>query len=240
MVSHQECPAEEREYPRPASETRLIYERHHYEKIAAAIGKPLDAVEAHARAFEAAARLYQQPDFRAGFLKPSEGRKRLLRISSAAKRLLDALGVQDAAEAPDGPSPEVMFLLNFADSADEDAIVNATERLGRLVVMLQGIKAATTISPAAAEAAEHIIRIGQLIVPKGNQAGRTSHWVDSLASIYEKITGRPAGMSVKPATGEAGGPFLRFLVTAGAPLGIEESPQALRSLFRGVLARSQK
>jgi hypothetical protein len=108
---------------------------------------------------------------------------------------------------------------------------------------VQAIQAARAIRRAADEAAVEITKVGNLVVPKGHQAGALSEWIAALLEIYERIAGRKPGTSFSPGgrnKGKAGGPLIRFLKTAGAPLDIKKSDNAWRSLIRGVLSRRQK
>ena len=67
-------------------------------------------------------------------------------------------------------------------------------------------------------------------------------WIRDMAKIYRHVTGETPGTSVGASessnAGEEGGPFIRFLQAASAPLGIKRSESAWRSRIRSAL-RSQ-
>jgi hypothetical protein len=243
MATYRASVFEESEYSRPASETRLIYSNRRYASIARVVGVPVSAVKARAHEFEVAALLYQHDCSDVVLAKPTKGRRRLQQIAGAAKRLLKTLGVQDADDAPDGPSSEVLDLLRYADTVGEDRITHATERVGRLAEVFEGISAARSLKQASEEAASGVICVGNLIVPKGHQAGPLSVWVAALFGIHKRLTGREPATSVgAPARsneGKAGGPLIRFLQTTGRPLGIRKSDEAWRSIVRGILVHGQ-
>ena len=236
--------ASEREYPRPASEKRLLYSDADYQSIAEAVNLPIAAVRARAAEFEVAALLYEHDLSDVVLSTPGKGKNRLKPISGAASRLLEALGVQNAADAPDGPSSEILDLLNFGDMTAGDEVVAATARVGRLVEVLDAIAATKTLKRVSNRAAVEIAHIGNLTVRKGHQAGPLSDWTAALLSTYKKLTNRKPGTSIgAPGTktaGRVGGPLIRFLRAAGQPLEIRKSEKAWRSLVRGVLRWRQK
>jgi len=66
----------------------------------------------------------------------------MTQIANAARKLLKHLEVPDPAQAPDGPGIAVLEVLASADDGTEDAVIQATARIGRLVELLEAVEAA--------------------------------------------------------------------------------------------------
>jgi hypothetical protein len=174
-------------------------------------------------------------------MPPSKTHERLHRIAKSARRLLRDLEISNDEEAVDGPDCiELLEILAAVEEPDEDSVINATRRLGQFATMMDAIKAAKELERRALRAAEDVIAIGNLTVPKGHQGDApVNNWVAAMMEAYRKITG------VEPATsvghvgqlneGIASGPFIRFLQAAGEPLGITYSEDAWRSRIRTIL-----
>jgi hypothetical protein len=223
------------------------------EQIAAAIGQVTADVAAHEKLFEAAARWFRvSRGLPEGSLSPrrtpSQLKSKLRQISKSARRLLKHLGVPSdefgrvrIEDAYDGPADfEILQVLSWAVDHDENPVVLATRRIGRLVEILEAIKAANELGRWAEQSAEEVVKFGQLTVPKGH-CGDTAlnEWIAAMLSAYKQITGKDPATSVgapeRDNEGVPGGPLLRFLEAAGKPLNIELTPDAWRSRIRGLL-----
>jgi len=229
--------------------TMATYSQGDFERIASAIGKDVIDVLRHEKNFEAAAVWYRQdsrspkaPDR----IAPSLMSKKMKQVAKDARKLLAHLEIHDPREALDGPGD--IALLEFLASAgdnDEDAVIQATARVGRLVEILDSIDAARELERRAEKAAEDTLQIGELIVPKGNQGNApVNDWTAAMMSIYKQITGKHPGTSVnspgRPGRGKASGPLIRFLEAAGKPLGIQLSQDSWRGRIRDVLTDGRK
>ena len=134
------------------------YSKRHFEGIAAAIGKNVADMVAQKKHFENAACSFRlvcgtpSPGLAPNGTTPHKMRVRMKRISKSAHRLLKNLGVHNIGDAYDGPGHlEVLRVLSWAANHDEDAVVTATRRLGRLAE-IPGI----TRNPRRHQAAETI------------------------------------------------------------------------------------
>jgi hypothetical protein len=230
-------------------ETMATYSTDVYARIAAAIGRDLEDVVEHKQLFEAAAVWYGL-DCGLGHgamsrLPPSKIRAKLQRIAKSARRLMKDLEITNDEDAADGPgSVELLDVLAAVEVPSEDAVVTAAERLGQLATIMDAAAAARELERRALGAAEDVIEIGKLIVPKGHQGDApVNNWVAAMMEAYRKITG------IEPATsvghvgqlneGIASGPFIRFLKAAGDPLGLTYSEDAWRSRVRTILKHHQ-
>jgi hypothetical protein len=217
------------------------YSREDFEQIAAAIRCDVSDVWRYEKQFEAAAMWYRLGYNALKFHRttPSVMRKRMTRIANAARKLLRHLDVRDPAQAPDGPGIAVLQVLASADGGSEDPVVRATAQIGRLVEILEAVNAARELERRAEIGAEDVVRVGELVVPKGHQ-GETAvnDWIAAMMSIYKKITGKEPGMSVaapgRPDRGKAYGPLIRFLEAAGKPLKIPFSADSLAGRVKDI------
>ena len=92
---------------------------------------------------------------------PSVMRRRATKIDDAARGLLRTLGVLNPADAADGPGDiEIQELLASVEDRDEDLIVEATDRIGRLVEVIKAVQAAKLIQRHAQKATGDVVRIG--------------------------------------------------------------------------------
>lgn len=235
---------------------RLImatYSEEDIELIAAAIGYDTADVAPYKKRFEAAAlwfRLYQRLPERSPSSKrtPFQLKAKLGQISQSARRLLkhlgipsDALGSVRIEDAYDGPADlEILQVLSWAVDPDEDPVVLATRRIGRLVEILEAIEATNELGGWAEQSAEEVIKFGQLTVPKGHHGDTAMNgWIAAMLSAYKQITGEYPATSVgapdRENEGVPGGPLIRFLEATGKPLGIKLTPDAWRSRVRGLL-----
>jgi hypothetical protein len=225
------------------------YSKDDFERIAMAVGKDVADVMRHANSFEAAAlwyRLNSRAPKAPTRVAPYVMRRRMTQIANAARKLLGHLEVHDPREAPDGPGAIALLeYLASADDSTEDDVIRATARVGRLVEILDSIDAARELERRASKAAEDALQVGKLIVPKGHQGDDADNkWIADMMSVFKQITGKDPGISVgAPGTdkeGVPGGPLMRFMETAGKPLGIEHSPDSWCGRIRDLLTGGRK
>ena len=216
------------------------YSRKNFEQIASAIHKDVADVCRYEKQLEAAATWYRF-DLNAPKKQiPFVVHQRLTQIVNTAHRLLRHLGVEDPSQALDGPSIAILQVLaSTHDETDEEAVVRATARIGRLAEILEAVVAARELERRASMAAEQLVQIGELVVPKGHHGDvPVNDWIAAMMSIYQKLTGTDPGISIvapgRPSSGEATGPLIRFLQAAGKPIGIELSPDSLAGRIKGL------
>jgi len=217
------------------------YSQDDYEAIATAISKDVADVMRNACSFEAAAVWYRS-DNRApknpDRIAPSTINNKMTQIANAARKLLRHLEIHDPRESDDGPG--VITLLEYLASAsdnDEDAVMRATGRVGRLVEVFESIDSIRELERRAEKAAGDALQVGRLIVPQEHQGdSAVNGWVAAMMSLYKRITGNEAGTSVRaPGSAsprKAAGPLIRFLEAAGKPLKIEQSAESWRGRVR--------
>jgi hypothetical protein len=217
------------------------YEQSNFAQIANAIGIDVAQIAKHENLFEAAARWYRLDEKQPERTAPSSLRRKLDRISKSAHRLLESLAVDSPDEAADGPGdPEILNALVLLGEPNEASVIEGTRRIGRLVEIIEGIAAAAEFERRAKKGAMEVTRVGKLTVQEGNPGDfAVSNWIDTMMSVYRKITGKEPRTSVrgpdKPDEGIAAGPLIRFLRAAGKPLGIAFSEDAWRSRVRTIL-----
>jgi hypothetical protein len=221
--------------------TLTTYTHTNFEQIATAIGigiKPVANLEAQ---FEAAALWFRLDKRRPKRTAPSKQREKLTQVAKSARRILNSLGINDPDEAADGPGDaEIFKALILAGEPDENPIVEATRRIGRLVEIVDGIAAAAELEGRAQKAATEVAEVGKLTVQEGNPGDdAVNGWIAAMLGIYRTITGKEPATSVgapgRPNKGKAAGPLIRFLQAAGKPLKIEFSEDAWRSRVRTIL-----
>jgi hypothetical protein len=221
--------------------TLTTYTHTNFEQIATAIGigiKPVANLEAQ---FEAAALWFRLDKRRPRRTAPSKQREKLTQVAKSARRILNSLGINDPDEAADGPGDaEIFKALILAGEPDENPIVEATRRIGRLVEIVDGIAAAAELEGRAQKAATEVAEVGKLTVQEGNPGDdAVNGWIAAMLGIYRTITGKEPATSVgapgRPNKGKAAGPLIRFLQAAGKPLKIEFSEDAWRSRVRTIL-----
>jgi hypothetical protein len=215
------------------------YSREDFEKIASAIDKDIADVCQQEKHFEAAAMWYRLDRKAPKRQTPFVMRGRMTQIVNTARKLLRYLEVEDPAQAPDGPGIAILQVLASTDDGTEDAVVRATTRIGRLVEILEAVDAARELERRASMAADDVVQIGELVVPKGHQGQIAENdWIAAMMSIYQKITETDPGISVvasgRPDRGKATGPLIRFLEAAGKPIGIELSPDSFAGRIKDI------
>jgi hypothetical protein len=217
------------------------YTNANFEQIASAIGVALNPVADLEPQFEAAALWFRLDKRRPKRSAPSKQREKLTQVARTARRLLKSLGIEDSADIADGPGdPEIFKALVVTGEPNEDAVVKATRRIGRLAEIVEGIAAAREFEGRAYQAASELTAVGKLTVREGNSGDdAVNDWIASMLGIYRTLTGKEPATSVvapaRPNQGEAAGPLIRFLQAAGEPLGIRLSAEAWRSRVRTIL-----
>src|SRR6266403_524913 len=122
------------------------YEQLNFEQIATAITVEVTQIAKHENLFEAAALWYRVDRRRPSRIAPSKSREKLERVTKNARRLLESLGVNDPDEAPDGPGNiEILAALVLVGERNEDPIIEATRRIGRLAEIIDGVAAAAEL-----------------------------------------------------------------------------------------------
>jgi hypothetical protein len=223
----------------------MTYGDEDYLGIAQAVGaQPADLVEFRPK-FEAAAiwyRLDRDPPKR---VPPSKLQRQLVSVSKKAKGLLKALGINDLASADDGLSDAALLaVLTSADGSSESAVLEATRRVARLAVLLEAAQGAIDLERMAANAGVDVDTVHREIVRPGHQGeAAVNNWIAAMLSVYRSITGREPGTSVggpeNKNRGKAGGPLIRFLIAAGAPLGLRYSAEAWRKRVRLIVGQPE-
>lgn len=222
----------------------MTYKTSDIRRICEAISVSCDEVLEYRPQFEAAAHWFRLDTKGPKRIPPSQLERNLISIAKKARRLLDALGIDDTTAASDGPSQTAIFqALEAAAVNGETEMLRATERVGRLVETLEGLAAASDIERWANEAATETLNTLRMITPAGHQGdAAANNWIAAMIGLYCKITGRDPGTSVGMPTskneGEAAGPLIRFLAAAGKPLGLEYSTDAWRARVRLILENS--
>ena len=231
------------------------YSGEDFEQIAAAIGKDVADVVKQEKLFDRAAHWYaldcglpRRDRPRPRRTSPSRMRIKLHGIAKSAERLLKHLEVHETEDAYGGPgNSELLETMAWAENYDEDAVVTATRRIGRLMEILEAIKAASTIDDCARKAADEVVAIGKLTVRPGHQGDEAvNNWIALMMMAYREITGSEPVTSVggfdQLNEGVASGPFIRFLAAVGKPIEIKYSEDAWRSRVRTIKkpGKSQK
>ena len=185
---------------------KATYSREDFEKIATAIGKDVGDVVKHKERFEWGADWYgldrglsREGRSRPRRTPPSKIREKLQRIAKSARRLLQALEIKSYEQADDGPGNfELLESLAAVEDQSEDAVVNATRRLGQFGIILDAIEAATELERRALAAARDEIALGNLTVLKGPQGdAAVNNWVATMMEIYREITGAEPTTTVR-------------------------------------------
>jgi len=188
-----------------------------YRELNAAIGVEIGQIIEHARKFEVAANWYLTDRRRPMRLAPSKMVTKLDSISNNVRRLLRSLSVSGSGEAEDGPRDrEILAALMSGGERNEDPIIEATRRIGRLAEICEGVAAAPKLAQRADQAAIEFGRVGALTVRPGNSGDDAiNDWIAAMMGIYRSITGREPATSVGcPGyldEGIASGPLIRFL-----------------------------
>lgn len=229
--------------PRPRTTPLPDYDEERCTLIAKAIADDFDVscVIEHRREFQNAAHWFEVRSISPKPIAPSAGRKKLDQIAKAARKLLTHLGVEDPANASDGPGTESIFeALASVEGQSDTSISRATERIGKLVEILEAVDAAKDIECVAEQASQDVKEMGELTVPKEHQGDvAVNEWIADMCAIYRKLTGKEPATSVggpgRANEGEASGPLVRFLEAASEPIGISYGTDAWRKRMRTIL-----
>jgi len=191
-----------------------------YKTIAAAIGKEIADNQRHGQCFESAALWYRLDKRSPKRIPPSRLQQKLISIEKAAARLLKHLGVSDLSEATNGPRDMAILDALNGSARDEDRIIAATGRIGRLAVLLGAIQSAATLQQTALAPKDKVKRFGELTAHEAHNGKiAINDWIAALMGIYAEIAGREPATSVGSAAskteGIAEGPLIRFLELAG-------------------------
>jgi hypothetical protein len=139
-------------------------------------------------------------------------RRKLDQVAKSARRLLKNLGVNDPDEAADGPGDrDILNALVLAGEPNEDPVIEATRRIGRLVEILDGFAAVADFDRRAKKAATEVVEVGKLTVREGNFGDdAVNDWIAAMMGLYREITGKEPATSVgapeRPNEGIAGVP----------------------------------
>ena len=219
----------------------VTYEQADFEQVANAIGVDVGQVAKHENLFEAAALWYRLNRRRPTRIAPSNLLRKLERVANSARRVLKNLGVNDPDEAADGPGDrDILNALALVGEPNEDPVIEATRRIGRLAEIFEGVAAAAELERRAKKAATEVTEVGKLTVQQGHSGDdAVNDWAAAMMGLYRTITGEEPRTSVggpgQTNEGIAAGPLIRFLMSAGNPLGIEFYEDAWRSRVRTVL-----
>src|SRR5262245_2989063 len=222
------------------------YTHSDFEQIATAIGIAAKQVANLETQFEAAALWFRLDKRRPRRTAPSKQREKLNRVAKSARRLLESLGINDPNEAADGPAdPEVFEALVLVGESNANPVLEATQRIGRLVQVIEITAAAAEFDRRAKKAAVEAAEIGKLTVREGNPGDdAVNQWIAAMMGVYRALTGTEPATSVgapgQPNEGIAAGPFIRFLQAAGRPLEIVFSEDAWRSRVRTILTGASR
>ena len=132
----------------------VTYEQSNFEEIATAIGVDVGQITRHETQFEEAALWYRLNKRRPARIAPSRMRGKLERVANSARRLLTTLGVEDPDKAADGlGDAELLHALVLSGEPNEDPVIEATRRVGRLMEIIDGVAAAAELGRRANQAA---------------------------------------------------------------------------------------
>jgi hypothetical protein len=136
------------------------YEQSNFAQIGNAIGMDVARIAKRENLFEAAALWYRLGKRQPTRIAPSKLREKLDQVAKSARRLLKSLGVNGPAEAADGPGNiEILAALVLASERNEDPIIEATRRIGRLAEIIDGVAAAADFERRAKLAATEVTRV---------------------------------------------------------------------------------
>jgi hypothetical protein len=193
------------------ADRKATYSKEAFDRIAVAIGKRTADVVAHQEYFENAALAFRldcglpSSDLaRIPKLRPYQMRLKMQQIGKRSRRLLESLGIghQDGdlkiEDAYDGPGDlEILRILSWAANHDEDPVIVATRRVGRLAEILKAVEAARHLEQWADLGANEVIKFRGLTVPTEHQGDvAVNNWIAAMLSVYKRITGKEPGTSV--------------------------------------------
>jgi hypothetical protein len=217
-----------------------------FEQISTATDVPAKQVANFETQFEAAALWFRLDKRRPKRTAPSRRSEKLSQVAKNARRLLKSLGINDPNDAVDGPGDtEIFEALVLIGEHDENPVMEATRRIGRVAAILEFISAAADFDHRAQKAAIEVAEIGRLTVREGNPGDdAVNQWIAAMMGVYRALTGTEPATSVgapgQPNEGIAAGPLIRFLQAAGKPLEIVFSEDAWRSRVRTILTGASR
>jgi hypothetical protein len=159
-------------------------------------------------------------------------------FASQIRTALPSIAPDDAADGPG--DREILRALVLSGEPNEDRVIEATRRIGRLAEIIDSVAAAAEFDRRAQQAAIAVAEVGKLTVREGNPGDdAVNDWIAEMMALYRRITSKEPATSVggpeRPNEGIAAGPLIRFLQAAGKPLEIEFSEDAWRSRVRTIL-----
>jgi hypothetical protein len=163
------------------------YATEDFKRIAAAIEVRVDAVIQYRNQFEAAAVWYRADSRSPERVPPSTIKRQAKLIAHAAKKLLRHLEVYDYRKAPEGP-PDLALLeaLALAEDGSEADVISATQRVGRLVMIFEGIDATQELERRARAAASDATSISRLTSLRGRRGSYpVNAWIAEMMPIYK-------------------------------------------------------
>jgi hypothetical protein len=124
-------------------------------------------------------------------------REKLDPVAKNVRRLLKSMGVNDPDQALDGPGNiEILAALVLVGERNEDPIIEATRRIGRLAEIIDGVAAAAELERRASKAPIEVADIGKLTVREGNPGDdAVNDWIAAMMGLYRTITGREPNFS---------------------------------------------
>jgi hypothetical protein len=204
-------------------EPHFAYSTQDLENIAAAIKVNMRRVGELRNQFDAAAAWYRADLGSPRRTPPSSIRRQASAIAAAARRLLRHLEIYDYRKALEGPRDlELLDALALAGNGAEEDVLRASERVARLIDIFDAIDACQELEHRAQQAVKNALEIGRLTTPRGRHGNNALRsWTAEMMPIFKALTGKNPRISVNDRGGPTG-PFLRFLIAAGGPLGIRE------------------
>jgi hypothetical protein len=162
------------------------YTHSDFEQIATAIGIAVKQVANLATQFEAAALWFRLDKRRPRRTAPSKRREKLNQVAKSARRLLKSLGINDPSEAADGPGDQEIFeALVLPGEPNANPIMEATQRIGRLVELVDFMHAAAEFESRAQKASTGVAEIGRLTVREGNPGDdAVNEWIAAMMTPF--------------------------------------------------------
>jgi hypothetical protein len=179
---------------------------------------------------------------------PSTIKRQARLIAAAAKKLLRHLEIYDYRNAAEGPQDLALLdALACAEDGTENYVIRATERVGRLAEIFDGIDATQELERRGRKAADDAANIGRLTTLVGRRGeDAVNAWIAEMMGLYKTLTGnepRISRVASGPNRGKPSGPFFRFLEAARRPVEFEGKPLRLRAVperVRAIRARARR
>jgi hypothetical protein len=130
-------------------------------------------------------------------------RRKLDKIAKSARRLLESLDVVNLDAAVDGPGdPQILDAMILLGDGDATPVMEATQRIARLVEITEAVAAAAELSRRAEQAAAEVAEVGKLTVAEGNRGDRAIN--DWLAFASSQRRAGPYKSNFRGTPGAAG------------------------------------